>query len=61
MGRGAQSGGTKVLRIRLHRNSATAIAAQMSGVRQIQGARKNKNAKAKGFNLIAAKAGSASK
>jgi hypothetical protein len=28
----------------MHRNSALAIAAQMSGVRQIQGARKNKNA-----------------
>src|ERR1700719_653241 len=35
MGRGAQSGGTKVLRIRLHRNGATAIARGIRGEREI--------------------------
>jgi hypothetical protein len=42
MGRGAQFGGTKVLRMRLHPNSATAIALQMSDGRQIVSAGKRK-------------------
>src|SRR5579862_5048508 len=44
MGRGAQSGGTKVLRIRLHRNSAMAIALKCRGETNYMGARKKENA-----------------
>src|SRR3984957_7708595 len=35
MGRGAQSGGTKVLRMRLHRSGATAIVRGIRGEREI--------------------------
>jgi hypothetical protein len=52
MGRGAQSGGTKVLRMRLHRNGATAIVRDIRGEREIICARGKKKTRFAGANRV---------